>query len=186
MTRSTVWLGAVLVFVLTSVGYASPASDLLFKGVKTLSSQDRESIAKQVGLTLSKDKKSFVDETGQPLTVEIRELHLNADRKPEVLVIISGSAAMFGLAGSGVQLYVKNSKGLYVRNLGFPAADVKVLTTRTKGYRGPADPGSGIPVSRVAMEWEQLRLWSHREVLLILWIGADQRPSTILAISCSE
>jgi len=151
MTRSTVGLGAVLVFVLTSVGYASPVSDLLFKGVKTsLSSQDRESIAKQVGLTLSKDKKSFVDETGQPLTVEIRELHLNADRKPEVLVIICGSAAMFGLAGSGVQLYVKNSKGLYVRNLGFPAADVKILTTRTKGYRDLLilGPGFQCPVWR--------------------------------------
>ena len=150
MTRSTGGLGPVLVFVLTSVAYANPASDHLFKGAKTSLSQDRESIAKQVGLTLSKDEKSFVDETGQPLTVEIRELHLNADRKPEVLVIISGSAAKFGLTGRGVQLYIKNSKGRYVRNLGFPAADVKVLTTRTKGYRDLLilDPGFQCPVWR--------------------------------------
>lgn len=151
MTRSTVGLGIGLVFVLASVASASPASDLLFKGVKTsLSSQDRESIARQVGLTLSKDKKSFVDETGRTLAVEVRELHLNADRKPEVLVIISGSAFLFGSAGSGVQLYVKNSQGRYVQNLGFPAADVKVLTARTKGYQDLLilGPGFQCPVWR--------------------------------------
>jgi hypothetical protein len=144
MSRSIAWVSVVLVFVLASVASASPASDLLFKGVKTsLSSQDRESIAKQVGLTLSKDRKSFVDDVGRTLTVKVRELHLNADRKPEVLVVISGSTFLFGSAGSGVQLYVKNSQGRYLSNLGFPAADVKVLTARTKGYRDLLIQGPG-------------------------------------------
>lgn len=151
MTRSIAWLGVVLVFVLTSLASASPASDLLFKGVKTsLSSQERESIVKQVGLTLSKDKKSFVDDIGRTLMVQVRELHLNADKRPEVLIIISGSTFLFGSAGSGVQLYVKNSQGRYLSNLGFPAADVKVLTARTKGYRDLLilGPGFQCPVWR--------------------------------------
>lgn len=135
MRPSLLWIVPALVLSLTSFVDASPVSDLLFKGVKTsLSSQDKESIAKQVGLKLSKDRKSFVDEVGNTLAVEVRELHLNADRKPEVLIIISGSTFLFGSAESGVQLYVKNSQGRYLRNLGFPAADVKVLTTRTRGY----------------------------------------------------
>jgi len=99
---------------------------------------------------LSKDKKSFVDEVGHTLTVEVRELHLNADRIPEVLVIIGGSTFMFGMTGSGVQLYVKDSRGQYISNLGFPAADVKVLPTRKKGYRDLQilGPGFECPVWR--------------------------------------
>jgi hypothetical protein len=73
-----------------------------------------------------------------------------ADALQGVLVIISGSTALFGSAGSGVQLYVKNSQGRYVQNLGVPAADVKVLTTRTKGYRDLLilGPGFQCPVWR--------------------------------------
>jgi len=151
MIRSMTWLGIVLVFVLAAVASASPAADLLFKGVKTsLSSQDKESIAKQVGLTLSKDRKSFVDEVGNTLSVAVRELHLNADRKPEVLVIISGSVYLFGSAGAGVQLYIKNSQGRYVQNLGVPAADVRVLPASTQGYRDLMlqGPGFECPVWR--------------------------------------
>jgi hypothetical protein len=41
-------------------------ADLPFRGVKTsIGAQDREAIAKQVGLTLSKDKKDFVDDCGR-------------------------------------------------------------------------------------------------------------------------
>lgn len=149
--RSIVWCSTVLIFLVASNAHASPASAVLFRGVKTsLGDRDREAIAKQVGLTLSKDKRSFVDETGNTLRIEVRELHLNADRAPEVLVIISGSTFMFGSTGSGVQLYVKGSNGRYVMNLGFPGADVKVLSTQKKGYRDLqiAGPGFECPVWR--------------------------------------
>lgn len=151
MRPSLLWIVPALVLSHTSFVNASPVSDLLFKGVKTsLSSQDKESIAKQVGLRLSKDRKSFVDEVGNTLAVEVRELHLNTDRKLEVLIIVSGSVYLFGNAGSGVQLYVKNSQGRYVQNLGFPAADVTVLQASTKGYRDLMirGPGFECPVWR--------------------------------------
>lgn len=87
---------------------------------------------------------------GNKLMVEVRELHLNADRVPEVLVIISGSTFMFGSTGSGVRLFVKGSNGQYVMNLGFPGADVNVLSTQRKGYRDLqiAGPGFECPVWR--------------------------------------
>ncbi len=132
--RSLRWFATVLIFFVGSMAYASPASAVLFRGVKTsLGQRDREAIATQVGLTLSNDKKSFVDEAGNTLMIEVRELHLNADRVPEVLVIISGSTFMFGSTGSGVQLYVKGSSGHYVMNLGFPGADVKYCRRERRG-----------------------------------------------------
>jgi hypothetical protein len=151
MVRHVLWFSAVLICLSASIAHGSPASVLLFRGANTsLGDRDKEAIAKQTGLTLSKDKTLFVDEVGRTLTVEVRELHLNADKIPEVLVIIGGSTSMFGAAGSGVQLYVKDSKGRYVGNLGFPAADVKVLATRTKGYRDLQilGPGFDCPVWR--------------------------------------
>jgi len=151
MVRHVLWFSAVLICLLVSMAYGSPASVLLFRGANTsLRDRDKEAIAKQTGLTLSKDKTSFVDEVGHTLTVVVRELQLNADKIPEVLVIISGSTFMFGTTGSGVQLYVKDSKRHYVGNLGFPAADVKVLATRTKGYRDLQilGPGFDCPVWR--------------------------------------
>ncbi|MGQ0571596.1 MAG: hypothetical protein ACT4P5_19005, partial [Armatimonadota bacterium] len=80
---------------------------------------------------------------------QVRELNLNADKTPEVLVIL-GSVALFGNAGSAVSLFVKGPKGRYVANLGFPAADVKVLPTRTKGYQDliVLGPGFECPVWR--------------------------------------
>lgn len=145
------WLAVILPCMLASTALASPASDVLFRGAKmSLGLKDREEIARQVGLKLSKDGKHFVDDQGKQLTIEVRELKLNADKTPEVLVIIGGSAALFGLAGSGVQLYVKDRRSRYVQNLGFPAADVKVLPTRTKGYQDLQilGPGFQCPVWR--------------------------------------
>jgi hypothetical protein len=115
----------VLVCLLASAAHASPAADLLFRGAKTsIGAQDREAIAKHVGLTLSKDKKRFVDEQGQTLSVEVRELYLNADRIPEVFVIVSGSTAMYGI--------------------------VKPLRTRTRGFQDLQilGPGFRCPVWR--------------------------------------
>jgi hypothetical protein len=150
MIRCIRWFTAVLVCFLALPAYANPASDLLFRGGKaSLSTQDKEAIAKLVGLKLSKDQKQFVDDEGRAVQAAARELHLNADKIPEVLVTL-GSVALFGNAGSGVQLYIKDPKGRYVMNLGFPAADVKVLPTRTRGYQDLQilGPGFQCPIWR--------------------------------------
>lgn len=49
MVRHIRWFAAVLMCLLASTAYASPASELLFRGVKTsLGDRDKEAIAKQV------------------------------------------------------------------------------------------------------------------------------------------
>ncbi len=123
----------MIALLVASSGFASRESDLLFRGVKTsLTPAAQGQIAELVELKVSKDGKSLTDADGNPVGAQVRELHLNADTIAEVLVILSGP--MYGQAGSAVMLYVKNARGKYVMNLGFPAADVEIRPTKTRGF----------------------------------------------------
>ena len=135
-------MALILVCCLAISADASPASDVLFRGTKiVLPARDKDAIAAKLGFKLSKDRKGFVDDEGREVSTTVRALELNGDTTPEVLVIL-GSAALFGAAGSAVVLYVKR-RGTYESNLGFPAADVEVLPARTRGYRHLRISGPG-------------------------------------------
>lgn len=132
---------ATLTLSFQSKAIASPASDLLFSGVKTSISQtDKESIAKLLDLTLSKDGKNFVDEAGV-VGVTVQEMNLNNDKTPEIFVSLS--SPLYGMAGSNLVLYIKDASGKYNMNLGFPGAEATPLATKTNGYQDLKIGGPG-------------------------------------------
>ncbi len=127
------FLSLVAVLFFTPQAHATPVADLLFKDSKsTIPVAEKDAIARLTGLTIASDGTSFMD-ADFPASAQTREMDLNGDQKPEILLILSGPA--YGMVGSSVQLFIKNAQGQYVQNLGFPAADVKALSTKTQGYQ---------------------------------------------------
>ena len=78
---------------------------------------------------------------------EASAIDLNGDGQPEVFTKRYGG--MFGQAGVEINLYIKNKKGDWKPQFGFPG-DYKILPTMSKGYpdieiRGP---GKCFPIWR--------------------------------------
>lgn len=119
--------------LLTTVGVVFGASGAFAIGASSssISAADTRIIYKAVGLTERAGKLFNVcDEIVQP---ELEVVDLNSDGQPEVFVTVPGSC-QGGLAGAELSLLIKNSKGHWKLNLGFPAGGYKVLTTRNMGF----------------------------------------------------
>ncbi len=86
------------------------------------------------------------DEVVQP---ETQVVDLNGDGQPEVFVSIS-SGSCYGMAGGELHLFIKDKQGQWKSNLGFPAGDYNLLSTKNKGFPDIeiGGPGSCSPVWR--------------------------------------
>ena len=150
-----------LVFMLLASGtvVAAPAGhELLFMNAQNtamLTDEDRRAIYGQLGLKVGTDGKSlvFADSECPPLLpgsgdIQVGMEELNGDKRPEVFVSL-GSTCMFGFAGTGVSLFIKDGTGHWQsHNLG--AGMYGVQKTRHKGYADLMIGGPGFcqPVLR--------------------------------------
>ena len=103
--------------------------------------------------------KYFDKDCNQTLDYEAEVIDLNGDGRPEVFASIQGTC-LSGATGVFVNLYIKNSKGQWKPQFGFPGV-YKVLATR---YKGCLDieiggPGNYSPVWR----WNGLQSALHKK-----------------------
>jgi hypothetical protein len=142
MHTLTQWItGSSLLMLLVSVmaTAATEGQDLLFaqaENVAELTTADRRDIYGQLGLKPGSDPQTleFAEDTGCPPMpgAQVQGEDLNHDQYPEVFVSL-GSTCMYGYAGSGVFLFIRDGSGHWkMHNLGSGIAVVQ--DTRHKGY----------------------------------------------------
>jgi hypothetical protein len=137
-----------------TINKLSPVAAELFKGVKTATTIDEKNfIAKQVGFVLSGNKEQPLaqdkDSKEYPFIATVLPTDLNKDGKEE-LFISFGNSYTSGNTGSSIVLFIKNPKGVYEMNLGFPGMTPDVLATTNKGYPDlvVGGPGFEFPIFR--------------------------------------
>jgi len=127
---------------------------LLFKNVKTiLTDAEKNVIATKLGFVLSgnneqpfasdKDSKDF------PFTATVYPTDMNKDGKEEIFILF-GNTFTSGNTGSSITLFIKDAKGIYTDQLGFPGTLPDVLATANLGYPDLliGGPGMEYPVWR--------------------------------------
>lgn len=140
-----------------AVGIALTASASFAIGSSSaLSQADLQAIYK--ALELKEHAGKLIDDCDEEVQPEIEAIDLNSDGRPEVFVTLSG--ACYGVAGAQLSLLIKNGKGQWQPNLGFPAGGYKVLTTTNLGYPDIeiGGPGSCFPVWR----WDGAQYEIHK------------------------
>lgn len=126
---------------------------LLFKNIKSkLTVTQKNTIAANLGLKLSKDAKQFIldDESADyPFDAFAYPVDLNKDGKEEIFILY-GNTYTSGDAGSNIVLFVADKNGLYKMNLGFPGLLPDALATVNLGYPDLliGMPGMELPVWR--------------------------------------
>lgn len=151
--------GLVLMLLAGGMAWAAPEGhELLFTNAQNaaaLTEADRRAIFGQLGLTVGPDGQTlvFADSECPSLQpgsgdIQVQTEDLNGDRHPEVFVSL-GSTCMYGFAGTGVALFIKDGAGHWqTHNLG--AGVYVVQETRHKGYADLMIGGPGFcqPVLR--------------------------------------
>jgi len=150
MPTPTPWISRCSLLALLACNAALAATegpDLLFaqaENVAALSAADRRDIYGQLGLKPGSDPQTleFADDTGCPPMqgAGVQGEDLNHDQYPEVFVSL-GSTCMYGNAGSGVYLFIKDDSGhWHMHNLG---AGIHVV--QESSHKGFADIMIGGP-----------------------------------------
>ncbi|MCF6406867.1 hypothetical protein L3C95_28470 [Chitinophaga filiformis] len=132
----------------------SEVATLLFKNAKTnLTTAEKNQIATQLGFISSGHNDlpfaQDMESRGYPFNAIVYPTDLNKDGKQEIFVWF-GNSYTSGATGSSVSLFIKNSAGTYVDNLGIPGMTPDVLATINKGYPDLliGGPGLQFPVWR--------------------------------------
>ncbi|HTE01925.1 MAG TPA: hypothetical protein VK668_21700 [Mucilaginibacter sp.] len=126
---------------------------VLFQNTKSkLSVKDKNAIAKLLGFPLSRDKKQFILDKGSadyPFDILVYPTDLNKDGTEEIFITY-GNTYTSGLAGSSVQLFIRDPYGDWHANLGFPGVTPDALGTGNAGYPDLliGGPGNVFPVWR--------------------------------------
>lgn len=141
-----------------STGAAPAGPELLFTNAQDLpgiTAQDQQAIYTQFNFSVGPDGKTlvFADSECPPLLagsgdITIATEDLNGDKQPEVFVSL-GSTCMFGFAGTGVSLFIKDGSGQWKwHDLG--AGMYEVQETKHEGYADIMIGGPGFchPVMR--------------------------------------
>jgi hypothetical protein len=113
----------------------SSGAKLLFKekGIHLTASEKRQ-IFQHLGVKVAPDGQSLIDaDCGKPASFFVDITDLNNDRTPEV-VVLGGNTCTSGATGGSIWLFIKDAKGTYRANLGFPAAGYEATKHRSKGY----------------------------------------------------
>ena len=105
-------------------------------GVEMLKAADREDIFRQLGAKAGREPQTleFTEDTGCPPMpgADVQGADLNQDQYPEVLVSL-GSTCMYGFAGSGVTLFIRDGDGHWKSQ--YLGAGIAVgQDTRHKGF----------------------------------------------------
>jgi hypothetical protein len=144
----------------------SEGSNLLFKNVTTkISDVDKQSIFKQTGLKVSKDKTQFIssmDENGEfPFAASVYPTDLNKDGNEEIFVVY-GNSFTSGSTGSDVMFFVKDASGKYKQNFAITSAVPMAISTSNKGYPDLVlgGPGFEFPVWR----WDGSKYDNHKVI----------------------
>jgi hypothetical protein len=129
-------------------------SATLFSNCKSkLSNDEKNSIYKLLGFVLSADKDqpfaSDKDSKDYPFAVIVMPTDMNKDGKEEIFISF-GNSYTSGNTGSSISLFIKDAKGVYADNLGFPGIAPDVLATVSQGYPDLliGGPGFEYPVWR--------------------------------------
>lgn len=127
---------------------------LLFKNIKTkLTTAEKNEIAGKLGFILSsnKDQPFAADKDSKdfPFTATVFPTDFNKDGKEEIFILF-GNSYTSGNTGSSIAMFVKDAKGSYVDQLGFPGTAPDVLATANLGYPDLliGGPGMEFPVWR--------------------------------------
>ena len=108
---------------------------LLFKDKgKDLTYSEKHQIFQLLDFKVAPDKMRLVDsacEKEADFAIDITDL--NSDKIHEV-VILGGNTCSSGATGSSIWLFIKDSKGIYHANLGFPAASYEIMEHSLNGY----------------------------------------------------
>jgi len=145
------WITGSTLLALLAFGNAmagTEGQDLLFlhaENVAALTAADRQDIYGQLGLKPGSDPQTleFAEDTGCPPMpgAQVQGKDLNNDQYPEVFVSL-GSTCMYGYAGSGVFLFIRDGSGHWkMHNLG--SGIVVVQDTSHKGYADVMIGGPG-------------------------------------------
>ncbi len=111
---------------------------VLFKDVKTkLNAADKNAIAAKMGFVLSGDKDrpfaSDKDSREYPFGATVLPTDMNEDGQEEIFISF-GNTYTSGMAGSSIALFIKDDKGAYADQLGFPGLVPDALEPIGKGY----------------------------------------------------
>ena len=111
---------------------------VLFKNVKTkLTAADKNAIAAKMGFVLSGDKDrpfaSDKDSKEYPFGAVVLPTDMNEDGQEEIFISF-GNTYTSGMAGSSIALFIKDAKGAYADQLGFPGLAPDALEPIGKGY----------------------------------------------------
>lgn len=133
---------------------SNAVATLLFKNVKTkLTASEKNQIATSLGFILSGDKDqpfaSDKDSKDFPFGTMVYPTDMNKDDKEEIFVSF-GNTYTSGNTGSSIALFIKDAKGVYTSQLGFPGTVPDILATANQGYPDLliGGPGFEYPVWR--------------------------------------
>lgn len=132
------------VFVVTAFSFP-----LTVIGSQTDTVDKNKTVAEATGGQFKTVKGKYFDkDCNQSLDYEAEVIDLNGDSRPEVFVSIQGTC-LGGATGVHMNLYIKNAKGQWKPQFGFPGV-YQVLSTRFKGYPDIeiGGPGNCFPVWR--------------------------------------
>ncbi len=128
-------------------GNLSEGAALLFKDVKSrLSDEEKNTIFRMLGFSISKDKEMFclLDDTNKefPFSTSVFPTDLNKDGAEEIFITY-GNTYTSGMEGSEIVALIKNRGGRYEKNLDFPGLLPQALTNLSGGYPDLLIPGRG-------------------------------------------
>jgi hypothetical protein len=127
----------------------SEGSSILFKNVKSkLTPSEKNLMFQKSGLKLSNDKKQFVVDE-YPVDVQVFPTDLNKDGREEIFGGLA-STSLYGMAGEGFFLFIKNSAGTYEQHPAMGNGRPLILATKNLGYPDIliGGPGMEFPVLR--------------------------------------
>ena len=129
-------------------------ANLLFTNVKSkLTATEKNKIAALTGFVLSgnKDQPFAMDKDSKdyPFSAVVSPTDPNKDGSEEIFITY-GNSYTSGNTGSSINLYIKNTAGVYTLHLGFPGISPDILTTTNLGYPDilVGGPGFEFPVLR--------------------------------------
>ena len=155
MKKFILLLCTIITFVASAQNSApNNVAALLFKNVKTkITTAEKNEIATKLGFVLSNDKdQPFAadkDSKNFPFTAIVYPTDFNKDGKEEIFILF-GNSYTSGSTGSSIAMFVKDAKGSYTDQLGFPGTAPDVLATANLGYPDLliGGPGMEFPVWR--------------------------------------
>jgi hypothetical protein len=128
----------------TSDGIAAEGYEILFQGVTSkLTQKEKQQVFEQLGFRVSEQGKFFVEYCDQGVSPEVEIVDLNGDGVEEVFVYW-GNLLTSGNTERSLSLFIKDTAGQYVMNLGFPAVAYRRLATKNHGFPDLEFDGAGL------------------------------------------